>query len=205
MSLKLVGNSDFFANSKIDSYQSLKLVEPKASLGNTEMEALIDVLPETHVLENMMDNFYYNLHEDSKLPLFSDIFHRTLSNNSTALQNLNPSSKAQILFNKYVEFTLSQLSNQESFKKSFDSLYKKAHEILKENIDENMTAAFINANHKSRINRLHSSFITVAIAKALDVQPEDIQFSSKCPSVDLTLPNIDLGHSLNSQAQSIQV
>ena len=190
MSLK-INNNNCFAYSLTRSYMGTP-IEEKKTLGMEELEALIDVLPEMRMLEEVMDNFYSKLHDDSKLSQFSRIFCQILTNNSNVIQGLDSFKKAQLLFGKYVELTLLNLYKTEKFEIAFKSLQRKVGEFLQDGSIAQMTTKIVDKNYKSRIISLHSSFIGFAVGSVLDIKPWDIRFSSEYQSTGLDENGIDL-------------
>ncbi len=69
----------------------------KKPLTRQDLEAIIDVLPEMRVIEDVMDSFYNKLHEDDKLPQFTRIFSQILSNNTSIFEHLKSIEKAQYI------------------------------------------------------------------------------------------------------------
>ncbi len=55
------------------------LKEEKKPLETGELQALIDVMPEMRKVEEVLDLFYNKLHEDDKLPQFTNFFSQIMA------------------------------------------------------------------------------------------------------------------------------
>ncbi len=176
----------------VNPTQTLSGIEhnPIKGLDRETLEALLDVLPDMRRLEEILDHFYYQLHDDKKLPQFSSFFSQILANNPDVFCTLDLNQKAQILFDKYREITLAELYETDNFQTVYRSLeltlggLATTHAcVIKEIIDKNC---------KSYLHYLHADFIYFAIAPAIHSQPSTLHFSSHFQSVDLNLEGVRL-------------
>lgn len=188
------GNGDFESCKPLpDPTQS-----EKKSLNKEILEAVIDTLPEMRKLEEVLDNYYYNLHDDKKLDRFSNLFSHLLVDNPSIFSMLDSAQKAQVLFDKYNDLVLTELLKTEDYQTHHQSLQSKIVEWTRDESLNPEIAEKICKNFKSQIIQLHSNFLTVAIANSLGVKPSSLHFSSVQKSVDLDVSNIDFSLLKNS-------
>jgi hypothetical protein len=165
--------------------------EEKKPLDTGELQALIDVMPEMRRVEEVLDLFYNKLHEDDKLPQFTNFFSQILANNPHAFQLQDCKGKSQILFDCYRELTLANLYRTEEYQQAYKSLFGRIKEGIQDGSYDQKVLELIDKNCKSRINFLHCCFIAVAIAKLLEIKSWEINFSSELKPTNLDLRKVD--------------
>lgn len=157
-------------------------------LGDQEIEAIMAVLPEVHHLENVLDQFYYKLHDDRKLSQFSTFFSQILADNRAVFTSLSIQHKAQILFDKYRELTLSELLKSSDYQAAYQPLQQKIGEW----IDNSTLTEKIYKIYFSRAHLLHSCFVAFAVADPLQSRPGLISLSPDYQPRDLILPDTQI-------------
>jgi hypothetical protein len=169
---------------------------PIKILDRETLEAFLSVLPEMRRLEEVLDHFYYQLHDDKKLPQFSSFFSQILANNPDVFCTLDLNQKAQILFDKYREITLTELYETDNFQTVYRSLLTLGALVTTR---ASMIKEIIDKNCKSRLHYLHCDVIAFAIAPVIYSQPSTLHFSSHFQSIDLNLEGVRLVFSQTAQ------
>ncbi len=176
----------------VNPTQTLSGIEhnPIKILDLETLETLLSVLPNMHRLEEVLDHFYYQLHDDKKLPQFSCFFSQILAKNPDVFCTLDLNQKAQILFDKYREITLAELYETDNFQTVYRSLEPTLGGLAA--TQASMIKEIIDKNCKSRLHYLHSDIIAFAIAPVIHSRPSTLHFSSHFQSVDLNLEGVRL-------------
>jgi hypothetical protein len=159
--------------SRIHAYTIGMESQPIQPLGREELAAIIDNLPDLQTLHEVLDNFCFRLHDDKKIPQVSSVFSQIMADNPGLFKNLANSQKAQILFDKYTESTLTDLIQTEA--------YRAAYHVFQQTLGMDgyfrAVKEIVDSSNKGRVHVLHSDFVAFAIAKSLGVKVSDLRFN----------------------------
>jgi len=119
---------------------------------------ILDFLPETKKIIELVSNFFAPIHNDCDIPKFNDFFWQIICDNKPLFNTLTSQQKAQILFEQYRRMVVQLIEAKPEFQTHLNTLIEKWPE-------ENHMSDLVRNTVENEISRRHSGLISFALVR----------------------------------------
>ena len=181
-------------NAETVNYSARIPKEKQKPLSPEMIRALLDVSPEMQQIDDLVDRRCYALHQDGKLSEFSILFQGVIKENEELFSSKTTTEQASLLYQFHSDAIVNPIMSEkipaivDAFLQQLGPLSKDA-EIITTVRESSRRALY------ARVNYLHSGYVRVAAATALEVSIKDLphlSFPIDYPEIQARSLNLDL-------------
>jgi len=144
------------SNNSINSTQSQRFVP---------LAEVIEFLPETKTILELVNNFFYARHNDEDLPKFTAYFKQVMDENEQIFNALSTQQKAQLLFEQYRKTVIAVIEK-------FPQYANEVNKLVERFPDEKNIPSLIRTKVENEIYSRHSTLITFSLTRLLISHPQ---------------------------------
>ncbi len=150
----------------------------KPPLDDHMIQSIISALPETEQIQKFVNGFLWQLHQDTDMQKFSDFFGKIIEINKEYFEPLAASDKVRVLFDFYKDRFIEFLIKKTEYQEPLNALKQK----IAEDCSGKVVDKKIQTICREEMEKWHRTFITCAVADAIEISPATIDLSKNLSS-----------------------